>query len=108
LVRRNIMRWIMIDALEGNRAQFRDDQQAGGWRVVAAAWGILLFFMLLLAGVNAVACPRADAGTHRHIAAAVIPQHDPCVGAGLPSAPDVDGCKVIPLGRNWAGYATYW
>lgn len=98
----------MIDALERNRAEFREDQQAGGWRVVAAAWTVLLFFMLLLAGVNAVACPRADAGRHRHIAAAVIPQHDPCVGADLPSAPDLGGCKSIPRGRNWTSYATYW
>jgi len=98
----------MIDALERNRAQFSEDQQAGGWPVVAAAWTVLLFFVLLLAGVNAVACPRADAGTHRHFAAAMIPQHDPCVGANLPSALDVGGCKIIPLGRNWAGYANYW
>jgi hypothetical protein len=108
LVRRNIMRWIMIDALERNRADSREDRRTGGWSAVAAAWAVLLIFLLLLAGVSAVACPRADAGMHRHFAAAVIPQHDPCVGAGLSSAPDVDGCKVIPLGRNWAGYANYW
>ena len=97
----------MIDALERNRAEFRENQQAGGWRVVAAAWALLLFFMLLLAAVNAAACPRANPGTHRHIAAAVIPQHDPCVGADLPSVPDLDGCKSIPPVRNWTSYANY-
>jgi len=108
LVRRNIMRWIMIDALERNRAPRTEDQQTGGWRAVAAAWAVLLFLLLLFAGVNAVACPRGDAGVHRRLAADAIPQHDPCVGAGVPSAPDVDGCRIIPLGRNWAGYANYW
>jgi hypothetical protein len=65
-------------------------------------------FLLLFAGFSAVACPRTEARAHTHLAATVIPQHDPCVGPGLLSAHDVDGCKIIPLGRNWAGYANYW
>ncbi len=106
MVRCNIERQIMIDAIEREGAGDSDDRQIGGWRVVAAAWALLLLFLVLLAGVSAVACPRAD--THPHLASAVIPQHDPCVGPGIPSAQGVDGCKTIPLGQSWASYGTYW
>ncbi len=97
----------MIDAIELERAQPADDRQIGGWQVVAAAWALLLLLVLLLAGVSAVACPRADSHPRRHLASAVIPQHDPCVGFGLPSAQDVDGCKTIPLGQNGMSAGTY-
>ena len=90
----------MIDAIERERAPERDDRQIGGWQVVASAWAVLLLFLLLLAGVSAVACPPAETHPHRHLAAAAIPQHDPCVGPGVPSAQGVDGCKTIPLGHN--------
>jgi hypothetical protein len=108
MVRRNIVRQIMIDAIELERTQPTDDRQIGGWRVVAAAWALLLVFLLLLAGVSAVACPRADSHPRQHLASAVIPQHDPCVGPGLPSAQGVDGCKTIALGQNWTAAGTYW
>src|SRR4029077_17945663 len=64
--------------------------------------------LLLFAGVSAVACPRSEAQLHRHLAAAAIPQHDPCVGAAVRSAPGVDGCKIVPLGQHLVGYASYW
>jgi hypothetical protein len=108
VVRRNIMRQTMIDAIERERAQPADDRQIGGWRVIASAWALVLLFFLLLAGVSAVACTRADSHPQRHLASAVIPQHDPCVGPGVPSAPGVDGCKTIPLGQNWISAGTYW
>ena len=98
----------MIDAIELEPAQLADDRQIGGWRVVAAAWAVPLLFLLLLAGVNAVACPRADTHPLRHLASAVIPQHDPCVGPGVPSAQGVDGCKTVPLGQNWTTAGPYW
>jgi hypothetical protein len=107
-MRCKIVRQIMIDAIELAPAQPTDDRQIGGWRVVAAAWALLLLFLLLLAGVSAVACPRADTHPQRHLASAVIPQHDPCVGPGVPSAQGVDGCKTIPLGQNWTSAGTYW
>jgi hypothetical protein len=107
-MRCNIVRQIMIDAIELAPAQPTDDRQIGGWQVVAAAWALLLVFLLLLAGVSAVACPRADTRPQRHLASAVIPQHDPCVGPGVPSAQGVDGCKTIPLGQNWTSAGTYW
>ena len=97
----------MIDVMQRGEAQQSDDRQIGGWRVVASAWALLLLLVLLFAGVNAVACPRTDSHPKRHLASAVIPQHDPCVGPGLPSAQGVDGCKTIPLGPNWVGYGAY-
>lgn len=108
VVRRNIMRQTMIDAIEREGADESDDRQIGGWRVVASAWALVLLFLLLLAGVSAVACPRADSHAQRRLASAVIPQHDPCVGPGVPSAQGVDGCKTIPLGQNWTSAGTYW
>jgi hypothetical protein len=107
-MRCNIVRQIMIDAIERDGAHESDDRQIGGWQVVAAAWALLLLFLLLLAGVSAVACTRADSHPQRHLASAVIPQHDPCVGPGVPSAQGVDGCKTIPLGQNWTSAGTYW
>jgi hypothetical protein len=98
----------MIDAIELEPAKSADDRQIGGWRVVAAAWAVLLLFLLMLAGVSAVACTRADSHPQRHLASAVIPQHHPCVGPGVPSAQGVDGCKTIPLHQNWTTAGTYW
>jgi len=98
----------MIDAIERERVQPADDRQIAGWRVVAAAWGLLLLLLLLLAGVSAVACTRADSHLQQHLASAVIPQDHPCVGPGLPSAQGVDGCKTIPLSQNWTSAGTYW
>jgi hypothetical protein len=107
-MRCNIVRQIMIDAIEREPTQPTVDRQIGGWRVVAAAWAVVLLFLLLLAGVGAVACPRADTHPQRHLASVVIPQHHPCVGPGVPSAQGVDGCKTIPLGQNWTSAGTYW
>jgi hypothetical protein len=107
-MRCNIVRQIMIDAIELEPAKSADDRQIGGWRVVAAAWAVLLLFLLMLAGVSAVACTRADSHPQRHRTSAVIPHHHPCVGSGVPSAQGVDGCKTIPLRQNWTTAGTYW
>ena len=37
----------MIDAIERDGARDSDDRQIGGWQVVAAAWALLLLFLLL-------------------------------------------------------------
>ncbi|HYZ41056.1 MAG TPA: hypothetical protein VE687_10590, partial [Stellaceae bacterium] len=83
-----------------------ESERAGSWGAVFSAWALVVLFLLLLAGVSAVACPRPGSHPPRHLAGAVIPQHDPCVGPGLASAPDTDGCKNVPL--TWASYANYW
>jgi hypothetical protein len=79
-------------------------RQDRGWRVVASAWGLLVLLLLLFAGVSAVACPRGAVHTHRHLTGAMIPQHDPCTGPGVASAPGVDGCKTIPPSQDQAAY----
>jgi hypothetical protein len=108
LLRRNMMRSIMLEAIGRDPAPESDGRQVYGWRAVAAAWMVLLLLALgLLAGVSAAACPRPELQPQRHLNGAGIPQHDPCVGPGLPSAQDVDGCKIIPLGRGPMGFAGY-
>lgn len=98
----------MIDAIERDPAYESDDRQLAGWPVVASAWALLLLLLLMLVGVGAMACPRADSHPHRPAAGTVIPQHDPCVGAGVASAQGVDGCTSIALSQNWSSYASYW
>jgi hypothetical protein len=98
LLRRNIMRLIMTDRID------RSERQISGWPGVVSAWTLLLLFLLLLAGVGAVACPRGGPQPHRHLAGVVIPQHDPCIGPGVASASGVDGCQIIPLNQDRSAY----
>jgi hypothetical protein len=84
--------------------QDRRDRQFGNWRVTVSAWVLVLLFMMLLAAVEAVACRRGVSHAGGHFAGAVIPQHDPCVGPGIPSAANVDGCKSAPLGGDRYAY----
>jgi hypothetical protein len=102
LLRRNIMRQIMIDSIE--RTGDTGGWEGGGWRGVLSAWALVLLFLLALAAVGAVACPRGGSQPHHHLAGAVIPQHDPCTGLGIPSAPGVDGCKTIPVSQDRSAY----
>ncbi len=88
----------MTDGIE------RNERQVSGWAGVASAWALVLLFLLLLAGVGAVACPRGDVQPHRHLAGVVIPQHNPCIGPGVASAPVVDGCENIPVSRDRSAY----
>ena len=94
----------MIDAIERERAQPADDRQIGNWRIVASAWALLLLFLLLFAGVSAVACPRGISQPHRHLARVSIPEHDPCGGSGIPSAHTIDGCAGAPISENRSAY----
>jgi hypothetical protein len=103
-----MMRFIMIESIALERGHESTSRQIGGWRAVASAWALIGVLLLLLAGVSAVACPRSDWHPHRHLAGAVIPQHDPCTGLGVPSAPGVDGCRTVPLSQDWASYDNYW
>ena len=97
----------MIDVLEG-KALGGDDRRVGSWSAVISAWALALLFVLLLAGVSAVACPRGDWHPQRHLARAVIPQHDPCTDPGVASAAGLDGCKTIPSSETWSSYDNYW
>ena len=81
------------------------DQQGADWRIVVSAWLLVLVFVMLLAAVDALACRRVTSHPHSQFAGAVIPQHEPCVGPGIPSAVNIDGCESAP--RGGAGYG-YW
>jgi hypothetical protein len=109
MLRCNIVRQVMFDGIEivGTHDD-GSERQVGGWRVVASAWAVVLVFLILLGGVSAVACQHGGAAPLRPLAGAVIPQHDPCVGPGIPSAQGMDGCKTIPLVQNWANYSNFW
>jgi hypothetical protein len=76
----------------------------GRWRMLISAWIVALVFMLLFAGVQATACYRNGSQSPTRIAGAAIPQHDPCVRPGIPSAANVDGCKTTALGGDRFGY----
>jgi hypothetical protein len=92
----------MSDWINPRTERDHDMQTAGGWHVVVSAWVLVLLFSLLLAAAGAMACQRSQPAPHRHLAGAVIPQHDPCAGSGIPSAPSVDGCKRAPITPDWS------
>jgi hypothetical protein len=94
----------MVENLERDLQQAGNDRQFGNWRVVVSAWALVLLFVVLLAGVSAVACLRGSAQPNRHLSGAVIPQHDPCSGPGVPSAPAIDGCRNIPFSQDRSAY----
>jgi hypothetical protein len=104
LLRRNIMRQIMIDAIERQHTEPTGEDCGPAWRIVVSAWLLVFFCALLLAGVSAVAGPRSASHHHLKVAGATIPQHDPCSGLGVPSAYTVDGCTGVPLNEYQSLY----
>jgi hypothetical protein len=108
LLRRNKTRRIMFDRIDIGREQDGRERQVGGWRVVASAWVLVLVFLLLLGGVSAVAGQHRGAAPLRPPIGAFIPQHDPCSGPGVPSAPGRDGCKSIQLTPDRSHWSDYW
>jgi hypothetical protein len=106
LLQRNNSEPSMADGFEAEHELGRNGWQFGSWRVVVSAWAIVLVFVILLAGVSALANLRAGSHSqhHRHLAGAIIPQHHPCVEPGVASAPGVDGCKSVPLSEDPSAY----
>jgi hypothetical protein len=80
------------------------DRQFGDWRIVVSAWLLVVVFVMLLAAVDALACRRVASHPNPHFAGAVLPQHDPCAGPGIPSAVNIDGCESAPLGGDRYAY----
>jgi len=100
-----MMGCIMIEGMELERRHEGASRPSGGWRAVLAAWALVLVFAFLVAGAKAMTCRTGISHPDRHLAGAVIPQHDPCIEASAPSAPGVDGCQAVPLSQQqWA----YW
>jgi hypothetical protein len=98
----------MIDRIERMAEYEVHDRNGEGWSGVVSAWALVVLFLVLLAGVSALALTRGGAPPARHLAGAVIPRHDPCEAPGVPSAPGVDGCKSIRPGQDWSDYYNYW
>lgn len=94
----------MIDDVGRRREEESNERQPGNWRIVVSAWVLVLLFAMLLAAVEAVASRRAGSHPGRHLAGAVIPQHDPCAGPGIPSAPGLDGCQSVSTGEDRSAY----
>ena len=98
----------MFDGIDARLAEESIDRRVGGWRIVASAWALVLALMVVLAGAVAMACLHGRAQPDDLLAGAVIPQHDPCVGPGVASAPGVDGCESVPLRRDFSRWSNYW
>jgi hypothetical protein len=48
----------------------------GGWRVVAAAWAVVIVVLLGFGGVQALASRLATSAQYHQLVGAVIPRHD--------------------------------
>ncbi len=95
----------MIDDVERRLGQENDDRQVGSWRVVLSAWALVLLFVFVLAGAQALACRRGGSHSQAHLAGAVIPRHDTsCGGPGIPSAPGIDRCENLPISEDRSAY----
>jgi hypothetical protein len=94
----------MIDDL--GREQREGDRQFANWRVVIAAWAVVVIFFLLFTGATAVACLRhgLHQDNHQKLAGAVIPRHDACVGPGIASAAGANGCENLPVYEDRSAY----
>jgi len=53
----------------------------GGWRIVASAWLVAIVFVMLFAGVQALASRHGVSPREDNFAGVVIPRHDPSCAA---------------------------
>jgi hypothetical protein len=67
----------MPDEIECAPAADAAERSAGGWRVIAAAWLVAMFFALLFATADALASRYGLRHQGKDLAGAQIPRHDP-------------------------------
>lgn len=68
----------------------------GGWRVIASAWAMAIVFVLLFAGVQALASRHVPSPRQQSLVGAVIPRHDPsCAGLGNETVSATPGCQSV-------------
>lgn len=67
----------MPEEIELERGPSLAERLLGGWRVVAAAWLMAGVFVVLFAGVQALASHHGPSPRQQSLAGAVIPRHDP-------------------------------
>lgn len=76
----------MPEEVELDRGPTIAERLIGGWRVVASAWVVAVVFVLLFAGVQALASLHSAAPRQQSLAGAMIPRHDPsCAGPEIPA-----------------------
>ncbi len=72
------------------------ERSFGIWRTVAAAWAMALIFVLLFAGVQALASRHGVSPQEANLAGAIIPRHDPsCAGADDATSPNSRACQDL-------------
>ena len=63
------------------------------WRVMVSAWVLVVVFVILFTGVEALASRYTASPRHANLAGAVIPRHDPAC-AGTPSGECATGSSL--------------
>ncbi len=88
----------MTELNERGREPQESDSTIGNWRVIVSAWAVALLFIILFAGVQAVASLHGVSPEQASLAGAIVPQHDPaCAGPGFPDASADGQCRPSSL-----------
>lgn len=85
----------MVEGLKRRRGPGQAERYFGGWRGVASAWAVALFFLVLFAGVQALASRHGVSARQESLAGAMIPRHNPgctAASAALAAAPTSAFC----------------
>ncbi len=84
----------MPEKIVSGRELGSPEKSFGIWRTVAAAWAIAFLFVILFAGVQALASRHAVTPREANLAGAIIPRHDPsCAGPADTMAPSARTCQ---------------
>jgi hypothetical protein len=67
----------MRERIEGARRFGIAERSFRGWRIVVSAWLVAIVFVVLFAGVDALASRHAASPRATSLAGVVIPRHDP-------------------------------
>src|SRR5271169_4725679 len=84
------------------------ERSFGGWRIIASAWLVAIVFVVMFAGVEALASLHGTSPHQATLAGAVIPRHDPgCAGAVDLTRPASLSCQAdmqVGIERAEASY----
>jgi hypothetical protein len=96
----------MPEEIENGRELRIVERSFGGWRIVVAAWLVAIVFVVLFAGVQALASRHGVSPAEASLAGVVIPRHDPsCAGPALaPVSPSCQADVENGLERAEASY----
>ena len=83
----------MPEEIESSGISRSAEWSFGGWRVVASAWVVAIVFVVLFAGVQALASRHGTSPREASLIGAVIPRHDPtCADPSAIAGPVSDSC----------------